>query len=153
MNGSFIHHVTSGRNLRQRTQYLVSISCFNVLRHFAGRGSRFSIWRAAFTRHEELLHILRISCWYSPHLVLIVFWRQDHIPRGRALAYTILLSSLQIHVAIAHDMYTLCICRKFIYIYTAWCFTWFCWVVSVSIGCLQYLLGSTTNWQDKNPNK
>lgn len=117
MNGSFIHHVTSGRNLRQRTQYLVSISCFNVLRHFAGRGSRFSIWRAAFTRHEELLHILRISCWYSPHLVLIVFWRQDHIPRGRALACTILLSSLQIHVAIAHDMYTLCICRKFIYIY------------------------------------
>ena len=42
---------------------------------------------------------------------------RPHIPRGRALAYTILLSSLQIDVAIAHDMYTLCICQKFVYIY------------------------------------
>ena len=131
---------------------------------------RFMTFRRSwisFFNLEGGFHTARGVVAYSWNLMLVlssprfdhVLKARPHIPRGRALAYTILLSSLQIDVAIAHDMYTLCICQKFvyiymyIYIYTAWCFTWFCWVVSVSMGCLQYLLGSTTNWQDQNPNK
>ena len=122
---------------------------------FQSHVSSFMTFRRSwilFFNLEGGFHTARGVVAYSWNLMLVlssprfdrVLKARPHIPRGRALAYTVLISSLQIDVAIAHDMYTLCICRKFIY--TAWCFTWFCWVVSVSIGCLQYLPGSTTNW-------
>lgn len=44
-----------------------------------------------------------------------------------------------------HYAFVESLCIIYIYVYIAWCFTWFCWVVSVSIGCLPYLPGSTTN--------